>query len=606
MENPSTATYVPPTHKVQVLATAWQATQQVLDRQRHRGAFVGAPRMGPTILAVALNEILRSKTAPAAAPPPPPPPQPTPPPQPQPMMAPPPMVYDANGHPVPAPYGYPMQYMPQPQYIPQPPPQPAQPQGWGGKAKGAGGGKANVRVQFMVVRVLDAGWGFGAEDPAAKKPVRSPLAVSVGNQRHLCMHSYKLFEPEGVDGPKFKGARTHEYALLSPGMVFSVAVWEDNKIASAFATQEGDIRPFDLLAIELMSKSNTPSRSDYAKDARINIRTVRPLATLSAASASWLPSRIFANGVPDAAALLSHFIAGTHLTPAALALRAPHGEPYVTDDDAGVAPLPENAIPREHVLQQSWISKQLASSLYTLRVTPTSGRFAVGADDILRFHGDAALLDATGLQVPTFPVRYDEKLHPADLEWTTQLFNIALFLGAVELLLAVDTYSGGSSGEGGSVAAYARIRQSPWNDVLFAKAPLPQLPPFVAAFAGPQALRHLVVYELQPTLHLAVDTRASVNPAKGATPSLFGSLLPIHNDSWERGHGVYVFVDGAAIFQFIAPIAVPGAAAGSSASTRGFETLTSLPPLVFEEEEEEEVKPAAAAKRPKRAAAAAE
>ena len=595
--------------KVQAFATAWQSTQQLLDRQRHKGAFLGAPRVGPTVLAVALNEIPRSKTktaaapaAPVAAAAPPPPPQAYPPPP-----------VDANGYPIPPQY-YPVpggQAPPQPYYAPQPgyyqpPPQPPQPPP-AAKGKGGGSGKSQVRVQFMVVRVVDAGWGFGADDPMAKKPTRSPLAVSVGNQRHLCMHSYKLVEPDGPNGKKLKGPRTPEYALLSPGMVFSMGVWEDDKIAEAFAAQEEDIRPFDLLAIELLSKSNVPSRSDYAKDARLTIRTVRPIAhaSLSAASPAWLPTRIFPSTVPDAAALLSHFTAGTHLGPTALALRAVHGEAFVTDEDAGVAPLPEGAIPREHVLQQSWISKQLAGTLYTLSVVPQGGSFAVGPDDILRYHGESGLLDTTGLPAPTFPIRYDERLHTTDRAWATHLLNVALYVGAVELLISVDTYTGNGASEGGNnVHGYARIRQGAWGDIFFNKTPLPQLPAFVAAALG-GAARHHVAYELQPTLHLVLDSRTSTNPGKGKAATLFGAMLPAEDASWERGHAIIVFIDDAPVFHFIAPVAVPGAKGGSTASNRGFETLASLPTLTFDEEEAPAAAAAApsAAKRPKARAA---
>jgi hypothetical protein len=507
-------------------------------------------------------------------------------------------MFDANGHPifVQQPQVYVQQpQVYQPQYVPQPQQYAQQQQQQGGK--GGGKSKTNVRVQFMVVRVLDAGWGFGSDDPLNKKSARQPLSVSVGNHRHLCMHSYKLVEPDGPNGKKFKGTRTHEYAMLSPGMVFSLPVWEEGKIAEAFAEQQTDIKPFDLIAIELQSKSSAPSRSEYAKDARINILSVRQINTLAASSASWLPSRIFTTNVQDGAALLAHFTAGTHLSPAGLALRAPHGEAYVTDEDAGVAPLSENAIPREHVLQQSWISKQLASSLFAVRAVPSGGSFAIGPDDILRFHGEQSnILDLTGLQAPSFPVRYDEKLYTTNREWVVQLLNIGLFVGAVELLIAADTYSGGNSSENNNnISAFARIRQGPWSDVFFSKTPMAQLPPFIANYVtGP--LRHIVAYELQPSaFHIVIDTRTGVNQASGKAPTLFGAFMPLEDESWERGHLLTVFIDEMPVFNCIAPIAFPGALAGSSASARGFGVLAAPPTLTFDSADDTDEAPAAAA-----------
>lgn len=611
--------YVPLTAKVQTFVSAWQSTQQILERARNKGAAAGERRVGPTVLAIALNDIPRSKTAAPAMPTMQPmmmqqpqmvdangypilQQQPQPMMAAQPMMAPQPQMVDANGYPIPL---QPQQMMmPQPQMMMmQPPPQAygyVQPQqqqrGGGNNNNNNAPKKRSVRVQFMVVRVLDAGWGFGSDDPLSKKSARAPLAVSVGNGRHVCMHSYELIEPDGANGRKLKGSRSHEYVMVSPGMIFSVGVWEDAKIAEAFAEQDRDIKMFDVLSIELLAKSLTTNRSSaYSKDSRIGIKSVRLVNSLAASSPTWLPSRIFANSLPDATALLAHFVAGTHLSPSALALRAPHGDPSVTDDDAGVSALPTGTIHKDAVLQQSWISKNLASSVFAMRVTPTEGTFAIGPDDVLRFHGTDSILEAAGLTTPTFPVHYDAKLYSSNATWAAHLLNVALFVGAAELLIIADTYTGAGASEGdgngtGTTVAYARVRQGPWSDVFFSKVPLPALPSFVlSSVLGGPASRHLVVFEVSPKVHIVLDTRAGANANKAAAPVVFGGMMQPNDVSWERGHVVYVFVSEEPIFHFLAPIAVPGLAAGASATTRGFETLTALPTsLIFDDDDDDD------------------
>ena len=58
--------------------------------------------------------------------------------------------------------------------------------------------------------------------------------------------------------------------------------------------------------------------------------------------------------------------------------------------------------------RQGWIQGHLLTTLHVVRVTPTSGTFALGPDDVLRFHGGEGVALAD-LPFNTFEVQFDRK-----------------------------------------------------------------------------------------------------------------------------------------------------------------------------------------------------
>jgi hypothetical protein len=129
-------------------------------------------------------------------------------------------------------------------------------------------------------------------------------------------------------------------------------------------------------------------------------------------------------------------------------------------------------------LNQELIKSNFAQTISVVRISPTMGTFALGADNILRFHSEGALAD---LPHGSIIVRFDPRQYPSgnaeNLIWTIKLFNIAVIVGAMELLVAVNTYQrrndGGGDGGGGDgpqretkFYAFARIETAAFTNLI--------------------------------------------------------------------------------------------------------------------------------------------
>jgi hypothetical protein len=208
------------------------------------------------------------------------------------------------------------------------------------------------------------------------------------------------------------------------------------------------------------------------------MRRFQHLPDVSAASRFVVPSALAATSLLHHAVLRAHHHAATHLglTPARLdtelqrVVVEPASAADASSSSAEAPPLPPSlsssstAAAHHHPLlpeglQQDWIRESFSPTQSLVRFVPTNGTFVVGPDDVLRYHppggeGDDALL----LDLPccTLTVQYDRRQYPpppattttmmatmathAHDPWVVKLFNVGLLVGAVELLIAVDTY----------------------------------------------------------------------------------------------------------------------------------------------------------------------
>jgi len=92
------------------------------------------------------------------------------------------------------------------------------------------------------------------------------------------------------------------------------------------------------------------------------------------------------------------------------------------------------------------------------------GIFAVGADDVLRFHAGEnevlADLPSSSSSNSVLLVHYEPRQYApaASRDWIIKLLNLAVMLGAVELLIALDTYrSKRDENKELSMHAFARV-----------------------------------------------------------------------------------------------------------------------------------------------------
>ena len=491
----------------------------------------------------------------------------------------------------------------------------------GGPQAGGGVKSKGVRVPFMVLRTLDSGWTSGSADagrggrgaPAKKEMLTLSFGAPGSSARpHLLMHSFNLVG--GFQGAKaMRGARTTEYSVVSPGMVFSISVWEERKIFEAFKDQTGDIHPFDLLVIELTTKSTT-ARTESAKESRMQIRSVRSLSPkVSAAAFGLVPPRLLPTSIHGANSLQAHYASATHLTAEALSLRsaplptAPENE----DQTLGVAPIAPSEWPQG--LHQLWLRGNLAPTSRLLSIVPSGGLVALGADDQLYYHGDAAFGDASGLGISDarLPLAYETRqFGDKNREWVVKLFNVARIAGALELLVAIDLYRGGQEDRPPTAFVFARVQTATLVASLRASAPITPLPQgVVAAFtetnkSAATLLRHLAVYPLVAAggaggaagdgAWMVVDTRVFTSRVKAgdenAPPLLMGAFVPHQDALWERGHNVHVFVEGRYVFHFVAPITLPGIRLFAPVSAAAAEALTTLfgPPELDAEPESDD------------------
>lgn len=448
--------------------------------------------------------------------------------------------------------------------------------------------KRSVRFSFVVLSVLNKGWGGGTGNSSGAKNVREQLTYLVQN-KHVRMH---LFEMLGLDQ---RGARSPLCVVLSPGMVLSMSVWSSttdrgDKIHEVFANQTTDIKPFDLLMVELSTKSTKVDKSEQANEAKLMLRKVSQLPKATAASVLAVPSRLASPSVDYATRLSVHHAAGTHLTPEALSVRGPL-ETGLCDEDIGTAPC-DVAI---EGWQQSLMRNNLATTVFFIHTVPTSGTVGAGPDDVLRFYGNEAFLEATGLKVHTFAVKYDERQY-APMDWAIRLFNVAILGGALEMLVAADLYGGSDGSREPNVTGFLRIRHSAMVDTLLNAKPAADLPACVVdTFSDGKreaTLKHLVAFpfgKADGDQWFVLDTRDEINKRHNTEDApLWGALVPKTNAAWVRGHMVYVFVDGRLVFYFVAPVAVAGVRIVASVSGRSLETLDL--PAESSEEDEAEVK----------------
>jgi hypothetical protein len=365
--------------------------------------------------------------------------------------------------------------------------------------------KKMARVSFVVLRVMDAGWGSVEGEPIGRE------SASAGNSRggrrggggggnaakprtvkdhlshlirrdgcnHAVMHSFDV-------GPKVgnvyhRGSRAAECFIVSPGMVFTLRVWDD-KLPKVFEGQTTDVQPFDLAFIELSAKSTNCK----VKTNQLDMRRFQSLPGVSIASRVVLPSALVSTSLLHHTVLRGHHHAATHIglssarLNAELLLQAPSpptptmmmtgligGTTVVAEEEeeveveaptaaaAAAATPPLLLLPDG--LEQDWIRESLSPTQSLVRFTPINkGTFVVGPDDVLRFHhgGEEGhmILD---LPCGTLCVHYDPRQYaqphtPTTTSaavqthdpWVVKLLNVGLLVGAVELLIAVDTYKG--------------------------------------------------------------------------------------------------------------------------------------------------------------------
>ena len=427
--------------------------------------------------------------------------------------------------------------------------------------------KRFTRVSFVVLRILHPGWSTvpaNAEAAAllisAGKNAKNVPSVALGEMmgtQHCLVYSFAMLKR----GAYQKGLRTDETAAISPGMVFTLKAWSQN-VSKIFKDQTEDLQPFEIAVAQLMLRSNNSSKMDEMLD----LKSITSIRGASPAALRLIDATLLPGSMQEAAIMRSRFGDGTYLSP----------------EERGGAAIQ---------LKQEWIKGNLSGTVSAMHVPLTfgSGSFAIGPDDILRFHIDTSSSAATimgDLGCTSIMVYYDKhQFEGAPLDWTVAFFNVALMLDAIDLIVSVDTYQGKDSSS--PVLGFVRVQVAAITSALLKNPPMvfESVPKKVtnvilAGSAGGYntLAKHLAVYAFADNkIHFVVDTRRISRrptdaPSSLPTPTI--SMVHMETQSWQKGYNVNVFVEERLVFQFVA--AADSAAGSSITAARGLQTIAMM------------------------------
>ena len=466
---------------------------------------------------------------------------------------------------------------------------------------GGGGGDAadfsaeknsSTRITFFVIKMLSPGWssvpaqggggggggkkgGNNANNGKNNNNNKGPTdKLSEAFGEHVLMHSYQLLKKGGYS----RGPRSSECLALSPGMVFTLKAWSKN-VAIIFKEQTENINPFELAVVQFSIRSTSSEKVDEM----VEIKSINTIPCVSVSSFRLVQPELLPGSMQQAAVMRSRYADGTYLQQ--------HYQELV--DTKG--------------LKQDWLKNNLSSTVSVVVLNSSasgisSGTFAVGPDNVLRFHleGGSTLADLPLMTSGTLLIHYDCSLYQgAPRDWVVGLFNVALSMNSMELLVAVDTYEGGSSDKEQIVNAFARINVSSITAAMLRLASgVTEAPPpakIISAFEEQGTPRkHITVYAFADNkLHLAIDTRKVSKRASGNNPEAGFTTIKHVDAEWSKGHNAYVFSDARLVFHFVALVDIAddsgcNGGGGGPGCLRGLKTIALPSATAFSIVDEEE------------------
>jgi hypothetical protein len=410
-----------------------------------------------------------------------------------------------------------------------------------------------ARVTFMVLKVLSPGWTWvgGAEkEPAGKKGGgRNTTGGRAGGgkadtnnnsvnkdklnqmlREHVLMHSYDLVN---VKGEMCKSDRSPECLCISPGMVLSMIVWGKGFL-HVFKEQKGeDLLPFDLAMVQVSVKSTISKSMD--KGTMLDVKSYMRCQQVGMRLGAPNLFHMLGNSLQECAVMRSRFVDGTHVS---------------------------SIIGEELQLQQAWLSGNVSTTVNVVKVKVDKGTFAIGPDDVLRFHtGQMPLTDLPCVQMS---IVYDALAYGKDRDWVCKLFNVLTLCGAMELVVIMDSYKSSKAAveeeEEMVLEAFARPNISMLFEAILTNMPKVKMGAEVAYVKEVfgEAAKQVAVVELAGTeMALAMDTRQMTKKRTESTPlSLKATLLQPAAD-WERGNALHFFMEVDASFLFFLFVKCP-------------------------------------------------
>jgi hypothetical protein len=435
-----------------------------------------------------------------------------------------------------------------------------------------------VRTTFLIVKMLFPGWSSVAtsqdkDQPAAKASkfgkgkaapeIKEKLSSTFGE--HVLLHSYDLVNQRGT---YVRSGKSDQCAAFSPGMVISTKVWGAKFIAT-FKDQVKDINIFDIVAIQFGLKNIQSAAMESGM--MLDIKSFQSIPEISASSFRILRSVVIPTSLQEAAVNRSRFVDGSYLV-----------------GEGGDGPKG---------LCQDMIKGIFSSTVALVRVTPTqsNGVFAMGADNKLRFHVNEPIADLPCPEGGTLVVHYDPEVfygtsHDSTKDdWVSKLFNIAMLLKSVELIVNVDTYksskSSGNESDEMVVDCFARLDVcSIISKMIEKKGTILSPGPKIKAILGASE-KYFAAFECGNSVQIAIDMRRVTKKSNNGSGSIKGSIL--HNDStWEHAHKAVIFFNDRLVHCFTIPVNSSFSSAQASDGSGMVLDSISLPANFFNSDED--------------------
>ena len=405
-----------------------------------------------------------------------------------------------------------------------------------------------ARVTFLVLKVISGGWTWvgapgseketgggqkGGKPKAGKIPPEAKEKLNTMMGDHLLMHTYDL---TNLRGTYVKSARSEECLCISPGMVLSMMVWGKGFL-NVFKDQKGeDLQAFDIAMVQLSTKSTSSTGMTSGNMLEVKNFTKNSYPSLNLLGTRLLPT--MAKSLVDSAVMRSRFLDGSHLPPAAEGTK--------------------------NKINQEWLKGSISNTVSIVKVTADQGTFAIGPDDVLRFHVTQPLADLPCAQMT---VQCDAGVFGADnKDWVCKLFNVLTLMGAMELLVILDSYKASkleSEGEDSVLEGFARVDVPALIERLLTKklhsSGLDVS--YVKEAFGEAAAKQMAVFKLEGDVSVVFDTRLL---SKKHTVEVGIKTTLVHpNSAWERGHALHFFFGGRLVHYVVVPLAADGGVDGN-------------------------------------------
>ena len=388
-----------------------------------------------------------------------------------------------------------------------------------------------------------------------------------GGSVHVLLHTYKIESKKNVGYRASK--RLDECVAISPGMIVNAAIWGD-KIQSTFNMQKEDILPFQFGLIQLKIKSiSANNAADAGRLLEIKNFTSLDMQLYNPSSFKLLRADgLLPSSKQEATLIRERILDGT----------------LISEQN------------RQHV-NQSLIQGSVSTSVQLLCVTPQSGQGAISlaADGKIKFFMQQPIGDLSAYAIN---LEFDRMAHhcPVDGcndEWMVKVFNVALMMSAVQIMVVVDSYKTKDLTDAEVVYdGFIRIDLAVILKHIIAckeggvsltsalELNLERAKTIASVFETQGMSSAIKNFHLFPSvveqLDLVIDVRKMSNKREGQVIEDHTSAFVHHDGKWKKGYMLYVFFEGKFVLSGVIPLVDLGGMFASGSAKRTLDSSSSV------------------------------